>query len=117
MNPQEWNALLAPNVPWEICYPKVAEIARQELSRLSPDTRLTTRELVDRLYPENLACQTEEGMAARLRLLTRAFTKDALGSHQLADCMSLGAPKPHALFRGQIIVPCLWHRPETAEDW
>jgi hypothetical protein len=118
LKPAEWNAVLAPNMSWDICYPVIAEEARKILMRLPAGTHLSTKELTDALYPSQFAKQSDVGAAARFRIMRKALTKARLGTHELADCMTLGSPRPHPIYKRRTIQPCRWHAPkEDAHDW
>lgn len=66
MTPQEWNAALSKANGWEIAYPVVEREARAFLE----ETTLThtTSELVEHLFPERFARQSEAGQMARKRI-------------------------------------------------
>ena len=104
MLPAEWNAALAPDVPWRDAYATVAREARQFLVH-TPFENLSTTELVDKLYPEALA--RGEGITVRKRIFKAL---GILAKRDLADCATRGAER-RVKFNPKPIRPWIWHSP------
>ena len=104
LSPREWNAALHPDQHWKAAY---AVVEREVRSFLAGEwERLSTNDLVERLYPAAQA-RGEAGIAARVRLYKALAT---CAKHGLADCASKGKAK--ARF-GKQVLPWEWHASST----
>lgn len=107
MNAAEWNAILAPHVPWQDAYVAVEREARAYLV-LTDAKLLSTTELADALYPP-ADMRGEAGIGARRRLF-KALA--ALTNHGLQDCCTRAEPCKSR--RGlRTVRPWLWHTPRV----
>jgi hypothetical protein len=95
-------------VPWQECYAKVAEAARQYLDGLDEWEVLSTSEMADVLLP---AVKNRENAAARTRLF-KALA--ALPKHEMAGYCSRG-PATWVAAYAKTIQPWRWHRPKPIE--
>lgn len=110
MTPQQWTQAMADTVPWQVCYPEVARITRAWLaaSPVAEIDTLSSQELVEAMFPENLA--VGPGITARRRIFKALM---ALATRDLHDCCTRG-PK-QKMFQGgksgPAIHPWRWHAP------
>lgn len=106
MTPSEWNAVLAPGIPWQDAYAAVEREARAFL--VISGGQHTTTGLVDALYPP-AEMRGDAGIGARHRLF-KALA--ALTSHGLQDCCTRGEARKSR--RGlRLVRPWLWHSPRV----
>lgn len=106
MLPAEWNRDLAATVPWEPAYATVEREAKAFLSgSVLADSDCGTAELVEHLYPLNLA-RGEDGVYARNRIFKAL---DALAKHGLRDYCHKGEPRLNKAKK--MSRPWLWHGP------
>ena len=106
MTDDEWVKLLAPDVPWQKCYPRVAELVRVELA--TGHTYGTTQ-LAHRLWPlpiPNSEAWTTYYSDRRKRLLHALIV---LTKHQLADCVERGQDRR---MYGSNKQPYIWRQPK-----
>tara|TARA_R110000868_G_scaffold217532_2_gene467634 strand:- start:747 stop:1121 length:375 start_codon:yes stop_codon:yes gene_type:complete len=102
MTPDEWNKLLAENVPWRQAYTSVAREAKAYLEITQPAEALSTAEMVEALYPAEEA-RGSVGIVARRRMF-RAFA--ALAEHDMKDWVTKGDPRRNKF--GKTVVPLRW---------
>lgn len=106
MLPAEWNRDLGAGVPWEPAYAVVEREAKAFLAAsVLADSDIGTAELVERLYPMNLA-RGEDGVFARNRIFKAL---DALTKHGLRDYCHKGEPRLNKAKK--MARPWLWHGP------
>lgn len=82
MTPKDWTSVLRQENHWTTVAPVVATEIKTILDTLPPDAELSTRELVERLFPEQFA--VGDGITARARLIglvagRKALDKSLLG--------------------------------------
>ena len=102
MTAEHWRSVLAPNIPWQDAYPRVAGAAKEILANVPPAAPLSTVELVERMWPQADVHSEEDGeVRARIFRALRAMTPRDLKHYNRP-----GEPKKG--FRGKTIVPRLW---------
>ena len=101
--------MVGPGVPTGEAHDVIAKVARVHLTHNIFGDGLTTYDLVEALYPIRLAIKTDEGAFTRERI-RKALTKRALGSYQLADCMTEGPPQRVPGHGAYVRMP-IWHAP------
>lgn len=105
---QKYNACLAPSQPWARRLAFVAGEARAVLATFSTQRVISTKDLIEMLYPESLARGGDSHLARKSigRLLRTLATGD------LADCARRG---PVAKVRGKVVHLWEWGAPQTAD--
>ena len=112
MPSSEWNAWLAPDVEWQVAYAKVEMEVINFLRQASVpdlkggDTRFSTADLVERLYPEAYA--RGPGILARKRIFSAL---EALSKHGLKDYWEPGTPRPLKHNKAKLVTPKVWRAP------
>lgn len=113
LTPAQWTAAMAETVPWQVAYKEAARITRNYLLAhpLAEDGSLSTHELVEALFPEQLA--RGDGVYARRRLYKALMAQTI---RDLADCCTRG---PEQRLYGEAkggpkIRPWRWHQPTQA---
>jgi hypothetical protein len=115
MTPIIWTEAHRSKPTWQAFYPYVAQQTRAYLRAhpLAEDGTLSTHELVEVMFPEQLA--VGEGIVARRRIYKALM---ALTIRDLADCCTRG-PK-QKLFGptkgGPAVRPWRWHQPTVANN-
>jgi hypothetical protein len=107
MTPQEWNAALAADVPWQSAYANVEAATRSLLSSWPDDEYGSTADLVEELYPAAMV-RGDEGAYARKRIFKALM---ACAPRGLSDCCKKGMPRPRKGTRGHMIQPWEWFKP------
>lgn len=110
MKPSEWTKLLAPEIDWRTCYPQVTKEVRAWLAKNKDYGQHTTQELVEGMFPEDLA-KGPAGLAARVRLF-RAV--QAMAFNDLRDCAAKGPPRMLRHTNKQVR-PWIWSHPAPKE--
>ncbi len=106
--PMKYNACLAPDKTWAFRCAFIAVEARAVLSTFGHGRQVSTKDLIEMLYPEHLARGTESVVARRSigRLLR------ALAVGELADCARRG--DLHRV-RGKDVQLWRWGCPQTSD--
>jgi hypothetical protein len=112
MTPQEWNAALSANVPWQQAYATVETATRALLNAWPDDEYGATSDLVEELYPMKLV-RGDDGVYARKRIFKALM---ALAPRGLKDCCKKGAPKRRFGNGGPMIQPWEWFKPGFPSD-
>ncbi len=104
----KYNACLAPDQPWARRLAFVADEARHVLAKFGTQRVVSTKDLIELLYPESLARGGDAHLARKSigRLLRTLATGD------LADCARRG---PMAKVRGKVVHLWEWGAPQTAD--
>jgi hypothetical protein len=110
MTPAQWNAYIALDAPPIRFRRAVEHAARVHLSTLATDERISTEELVEALYPRDVAKGTLAGDTARTNIYA-ALARLAQGG--LEDCAVKG--EVNGMFMGKPKRPWLWFSPGDVE--
>lgn len=105
-----WNIVLAPDQSRSRAKIAVA-VQVQALLDEGLRTSYTTPELVERLYPAQMA--RGEGLTARKRLYTLLLE---LADKELGRYATRGEPEEHPLYKGKMIRRWTWHAPRPDEN-
>lgn len=99
---EHWRSVLAPAIPWQDAYPRVASSVKALLAGVTPASALSTVEVVERLWPQaEIHDEADEMARARIFRALRAMI-----ARDLKDYNRPGEAKKS--FRGRTIVPRLW---------
>ena len=101
---QSFLQAVAPTVPWQVAYKAVEEKVRVFLSTVPVTEYLTTSDLVEELFPEELA---RGDLIYHRRRVFKALA--ALATRGLSDCTTRGDPK-HLGNTKQMVRPWHWHQ-------
>ena len=108
--PKEWDMVLRPVVPTVHAKKVIHEQARAYLLTLAQGETFSTNDLVEALYPREIADKTLGGDLARTRIYT-LLAKLALDD--MHDCCTKG--EPEGMFMGRPKRPWHWHAPKQRE--
>ena len=111
LEPKEWDMVLRAIVPTSHAKKVVAENAREYLTALEQGTNISTNELVEILYPREVADKSLAGDEARMRIykLVQMLALDGM-----TDCATRGEPDGKK-FMGRPSRPWMWHAPRVRE--
>lgn len=104
MTPHEYNTLLSAE-GWSSIVPVLAREIRAYLEIEAPDPPLSTKDLMEGLYPQQFA--RGDGITMRQKM-TRILI-DVLSKNELADCCTRGEA---IIRRKRLVRPCFWHAPK-----
>jgi hypothetical protein len=111
MTPTEWNMVLRAIVPTVHAKKNVHEQARAYLTTLPQGETIGTNELIEAMYPRDVADKSLEGDEARTRIYA-LLAKLALDD--MHDCCTKGEATGKK-FMGRPARPWLWHAPKVKE--
>jgi hypothetical protein len=112
LEPKEWDMVLRPLVPTHHAKKVIGEHARALLTDLLPGEILTTNQVVEALYPRDVADKSLTGDVARTRMYQLLA---ALAVDGLHDCATRGEPTAKK-YMGRPTRPWLWHAPKVKES-
>lgn len=111
LDPKEWDMVLRPLVPTRHAKKVVGEHAREYLLALLPGEIISTNEVVEGLYPRDVADKSLAGDVARTRMYQLLAS---LAVDDLHDCATRGEPTAKK-YMGRPTRPWLWHTPKVKE--
>ena len=111
LKPSEWDTILRAIVPTVHAKKVVHEQARAFLQAMDQGETISTNNLVEAMYPREIADKSLAGDEARSRIYAM-LAKLALDD--MHDCCTKGEPDGKK-FMGRPVRPWLWHAPKAKE--